>query len=214
MGNELVLFSHIYPSAFGHQIGMFRRPSKFLREIGAQMLVGFCTESVKGARQNTPPLPSTTSLQEDPSPQLYRGRSEGWSTTDEEKPQLSSRSPSPDYTVGEARLPTIPWGPVGDQLEEEMDPSTTYWRTTTSMDLQEDPSPLPGDLRIDHHRRLDAANQVWQGPYWAVRTQNRIPIISRHKSTQIQHDTLAYQVSLVKSRSVGVNSPSKGISNR
>jgi hypothetical protein len=25
---------------------------------------------------------------------------EGWSTTDEEKPQLSSRSPSPDYTVG------------------------------------------------------------------------------------------------------------------
>jgi hypothetical protein len=39
------------------------------------------------------------------------------------------------------------------------------------MDLQEDPSPLP---RIDHHRRLDAANQVWQGPYCAVRTQNRI----------------------------------------
>jgi hypothetical protein len=36
----------------------------------------------------------------------------------------------------EARLPTIPWGPVGDQLEEEMDPSTTYWRTITSMDLQ------------------------------------------------------------------------------
>jgi hypothetical protein len=37
----------------------------------------------------------------------------------------------------EARLPTIPWGPVGDQLY--------------------------------------AVNQVWQGPYWAVRTQNRIP---------------------------------------
>jgi hypothetical protein len=61
-----------------------------------------------------------------------------------------------------------------DQLEEEMDPSATYWRTIISMDLQEDPSPLPGDPRIDHHRRLDAANQVWQGPYWAVRTQNRI----------------------------------------
>jgi hypothetical protein len=59
---------------------------------------------------------------------------------------------------------------------KEMDPSTTYWRTITSMDLQEDPSPLPGDPRIDHHRRLDAANQVWQGPYWAVRTQNRIPM--------------------------------------
>ena len=79
---------------------MIRRPSKFLREIWAQMVVDFGTESVEGARQDTPPLPSTTSLQEDPSPQLYRGRSEGWSTTDEEKPQLSSRSPSPDYTVG------------------------------------------------------------------------------------------------------------------
>jgi hypothetical protein len=44
------------------------------------------------------------------------------------------------------------------------------------MDLQEDPSPLPGDPSVDHHRRLDAANQVWQGPYWAVRTQNRIPM--------------------------------------
>jgi hypothetical protein len=78
----------------------------------------------------------------------------------------------------EARLPTIPWGPVGDQLEEEMDPSTTYWRTIISMNLQEDPSPLPGDPRVDHHRRLDAANQVWQGPYWAVRTQNRIQCLS------------------------------------
>jgi hypothetical protein len=75
---------------------MIRRPSKFLREIAAQMLVGFCTESTKGACQDTPPLPPTTSLQEDPSPQWYHGRSEDWSTTDEEKPQLSSKSPSPD----------------------------------------------------------------------------------------------------------------------
>jgi hypothetical protein len=41
------------------------------------------------------------------------------------------------------------------------------------MDLQEDPSPLPGDPMINHHRPLAAANQVWQGPYWAVRTQNQ-----------------------------------------
>jgi hypothetical protein len=40
------------------------------------------------------------------------------------------------------------------------------------LDLQEDPSPLPGDLRIDHHCRLFAAHQVWQGPYWAVCTHN------------------------------------------
>jgi hypothetical protein len=48
---------------------------------------------------------STTSLQEDPSPQLYLGRSEDWSTTDEEKPQLSSRSPS-HYTMGIRRQST------------------------------------------------------------------------------------------------------------
>jgi hypothetical protein len=58
----------------------------------------------------------------------------------------------------EACLPTMPWGCVGDQLEEEMNPFTTYWRTRTSLDLQEDPSPLPGDPRVDHHRRLDAVH--------------------------------------------------------
>jgi hypothetical protein len=103
------------------------------------MLVGFCTESVEGERQDTPPLLSTTSLQE-------------------------------------VCLPTIPWGHVDDQLEEEMDPSTIFWRTIIFMDIQEDPSLLSGDLRVDHHRHLNTANQVWQGPYWAVRTQNRIPI--------------------------------------
>jgi hypothetical protein len=51
------------------------------------------------------------------------------------------------------------------KFEEEMNPSTNYWRTRPSLDLQE-----------DHHRRLVAAHQVWQGPYWAVRTQNHIPI--------------------------------------
>jgi hypothetical protein len=82
------------------------------------MLVGFCTESVKGACQDTPPLPSTTSLQEDPSLQLYRGRSEGWSTTDE-KPQLSSRSPSPDYTVGtRGRSTRGRDGPIHNLLED------------------------------------------------------------------------------------------------
>jgi hypothetical protein len=35
--------------------------------------------------------------------------------------------------------------------------------------------------------------------------------LNRHKSTQIQHGTLPCQVSRVKSRSTGVNSPSKGI---
>jgi hypothetical protein len=64
------------------------------------MLVGFCTESTKGTCQDTPPLPPTTSLQEDPSPQLYRGRYDGRSTIDEENPQLSSGGLSPDYTVG------------------------------------------------------------------------------------------------------------------
>jgi hypothetical protein len=54
----------------------------------------------------------------------------------------------------EARLPTIPWGSVGDQLKEEMNPSTTYWRTRTSLDLQEDLSLLPGEARVDRHRRL------------------------------------------------------------
>jgi hypothetical protein len=83
------------------------------------MLVGFCIESVKGTHEDTPPLPPTTSLQEDPSPQLYRGRSEGSSTTDEEKPQLSSRSPSPDYTVG-TRGRSTPWrdGPIHNLLED------------------------------------------------------------------------------------------------
>jgi hypothetical protein len=76
----------------------------------------------------------------------------------------------------EASLPTIPWGTVGDPLEEEIDPSTTYSWTITSLDHQEDPSSLPGDPRVDHHRRLDAANQVWQGPHWTVRTQNLIPV--------------------------------------
>jgi hypothetical protein len=93
--------AHIYPSAFGQWIGIIRRPSKFLREIAAQMLVGFGTESTKGPCQDTPSLPPTTSLQEDPSPQLYSGRYEDWSTTGEEKTQLSSGNPSPDYSVGD-----------------------------------------------------------------------------------------------------------------
>jgi hypothetical protein len=130
---------------------MIRRPFKFLREIAAQMLVGFCAESTKGTRQDTPPLSPTTSLQEDLSPRLLRGRSEGWTTADEEKPHLFSRSPSPDYAVG-------------DQLEEEMNPSTTYWRTITSLDLQEDPFPLSRDPWVDYHHRLDVAHQMWQGP--------------------------------------------------
>jgi hypothetical protein len=87
----------------------------------------------------------------------------------------------PKYTVGdprvdqstmkkslgflhEARPPTIPWGSVGNRLEE-MDLSTSHWRTKPSVDLQEDPSPLLGDPRVDHHRRLVTAHQVWQGPY-------------------------------------------------
>jgi hypothetical protein len=40
------------------------------------MLVDFCTESMKGIRHDTPHLPPTTNLQKDPSPQVYRGRSE------------------------------------------------------------------------------------------------------------------------------------------
>jgi hypothetical protein len=90
--------THSCPSAFGQLIGMFTRP-KHLREIGAQMQVGF-TESSKGSSHDTPTLPPTTNLQEDPSPQLYRGKSKGRSTTDEEKPQFSSRSSSPDYALG------------------------------------------------------------------------------------------------------------------
>jgi hypothetical protein len=99
---------------------MIKRPSKFLREIAAQMLVAFCTESTKGTCQDTPPLPPTTSLQEDPSPQIYRGRSEGWSTTDEEKHQLSSRSPSPDYIVG-IHGPSTQWRdePIHNLLEDQ-----------------------------------------------------------------------------------------------
>jgi hypothetical protein len=99
----------------------------------------------------------------------------------------------PNYTVGdprvdqpqmkkilsflqEARPPTIPWGSVDDQLEDEMNPSTTYWRARTSLDPQEDHSPIPGDLRVDPHRRLDATHQVWQGPYLAACTQNLITV--------------------------------------
>jgi hypothetical protein len=43
-----------------------------------------------------------------------------------------------------------------------MNPSTTYWRTRTSLDLQEDLSPLPRDPRVDHHRRLNETHEVWQ----------------------------------------------------
>jgi hypothetical protein len=123
---------------------MIRRPSKFLREIGAQMLVCFCTESVKGARQDTPPLPSTTSLQEDPSPQLYRGRSEGWSTTDEEKPQLSSRSPSPDYTVGtRGRSTRGRDGPIHNLLEDHNIHGSSRRPVATSRGSEDQPPSSP-----------------------------------------------------------------------
>jgi hypothetical protein len=36
---------------------------------------------------------------------------------------------------------------VGDQLKEEMNPSTTYWRTRPSLDLQEDPPPRSQGIR-------------------------------------------------------------------
>jgi hypothetical protein len=40
---------------------------------------------------------------------------------------------------------------VGDLLEEEeMDPSTTYWRTAPFQDLQEDPFPFPENSTVDH----------------------------------------------------------------
>jgi hypothetical protein len=61
------------------------------------------------------------------------------------------------------------WGSVGDQLDEEMNPSTTYWRTRTPLDLQEDHSHYQG---IRRSTTIVAAHQVWQSPYWAVRTQN------------------------------------------
>jgi hypothetical protein len=74
----------------------------------------------------------------------------------------------------EARLPTIPRGSVDDQLEEEMDQSTTYWKTRPPLDVYEGPSPLLGGPMVDHHRRLVAAHQVWLGPYWTIRTQRSI----------------------------------------
>jgi hypothetical protein len=135
---------------------MIRRSSKFLREIAAHMLVSFFTEFTKGSCPDAPTLPPTTSFQEDPSPQLYRGRSENWSTTDEEKSQLSSRSPSPDYTVGDPYAIN----------SKEINPSTTYRWTKPPLNLQKDPSLLPRDQRVDHHRRLAAAHKApsWQFP--------------------------------------------------
>lgn len=132
----------------------------------AQVMESLDTESWKGTRQDTPPpLPTpTTSLQEDPSPQLYRGRSEGWSTTDEEKPQLSSRSPSPDYTVG-----IRGWSTRGRD-----EPIHNLPEDQNILGSSRRPIPTPGDSKVDHHRHLQAAHQVWQGPYRAVRTQNQI----------------------------------------
>ena len=46
----------------------------------------------------------------------------------------------------EARPLIMLWGSVGDQLEGEMNQSTTYRRTKTSLDLLEDPSP-PQEIR-------------------------------------------------------------------
>jgi hypothetical protein len=63
------------------------------------------------------------------------------------KPQLSSRSP------------TILPGSVGDQPKEKMNPSTTYWRTRPSLDLQ-DLSLPPGDPRVDHYRRSTPAKPL------------------------------------------------------
>jgi hypothetical protein len=76
---------------------MWRWLSNFLREIGAQMLVEFCIESTKGSCNNIPPLPPTTN-QQDLSPQLlvYRGRSEGRSTTHEKlKASVLFKKPVP-----------------------------------------------------------------------------------------------------------------------
>jgi hypothetical protein len=44
---------------------MFRRTSKFLQEIAAQMLVGFCTKYMKGPSLDNPPLPPAPNLQKD-----------------------------------------------------------------------------------------------------------------------------------------------------
>jgi hypothetical protein len=38
----------------------------------------------------------------------------------------------------------------------------------------EGPSPLPEGPRADHYRRLVAARQAWQGPYWVFRIKNLI----------------------------------------
>ena len=95
-------------------------------------------------------------LLEDPSPRLYWGRSEGRSTTDEVMSLHSSRSPSPDYTVG-IRGRSTRGGPFHPGSSRR-------------------PSPFPGDPRVDHHRPLDAAHQVWQGPFRAVRTINKVSV--------------------------------------
>jgi hypothetical protein len=117
---------------------MIRRPSKFLREIAAQMLVGFCTESTR--------VPVRILLPCRLQPVFKNTRLPNYTVGDPkvDQPQMKKRL----SFLQEAHLPTIPWGSVGDQLKDKMDPSTTYWRTRTSLDRQEDPSPLPGDPRI------------------------------------------------------------------
>ena len=72
----------------------------------------------------------------------------------------SSRSPSPDYTVG-IRGRSTRGGPFHPGSSRR-------------------PSPFPGDPRVDHHRPLDAAHQVWQGPFRAVRTINKVSVSSSH----------------------------------
>jgi hypothetical protein len=74
------------------------------------------------------------------------------------------------------------WGSMGDRPpseEEEMNLSTTYWRTIPFLDLQKYLSPLPEDLKVNYHHHLSTTHQVWQGPqHWAVRTQNLIRSMS------------------------------------
>jgi hypothetical protein len=83
---------------------MIRRPSKFHREIAAQMLVGFCTESTKGTCQDTPPLPPTTSLQEYvPVPPTITWEIRGLINHSWRKASACFKKSVPDYTVG------IPW---------------------------------------------------------------------------------------------------------
>jgi hypothetical protein len=108
------------------------------------MLVGFCTESTKGTRQDTPPLPPTTSLHEN------------YTVGDPmvDQPQMKKSL----SFLQEIRLLTMPWESVGNQLEEEINISTTHWRTRLSLDLQEDWFPLQGDPRVYHHGHLDAAH--------------------------------------------------------